>query len=390
MTTMTKPTTISAPEGTPFVDVERDFDASPAQVFRASTEPDLVARWLVPRELEMRLIEYDARPGGRYRYVHTDREGHEYGFRGVFHTVDQSRLIVQTFEYEGAPGMVSLESTTFEDLGGGTRLRTRTVFPSVESRDMFVASGMEHGVRDAMDQLAEVSRQAETEAETAGATAGERPSGVVMVDITMSLDGYVTAPGAGPDNGLGVGGKVLHTWAMGENTERDAEIIAETFGRTGAVIMGRRTYDVVDGPNGWGDERSYGGRMSVATVPPVFVVTHTAPEPDSVRLKDRFVFVTDGLESALAQARVAAGDKDVIIMGGGAIANAFLRAGLVDVLSLHVAPVVLGAGTPLFPPVEGDGTTGRLLLELTGSVSTPAAQHVTYRVLKEIKEVDGD
>lgn len=370
----TNPTTITAPPGTPFVDVERDFDATPAQVFRASTDPELVARWLVPRELEMRLIEYDARTGGRYSFVHTDREGREYAFRGVFHTVEPASLIIRTFEHDGAPGVVSLEATSFEDLGGRTRLRTRTVFPTVEARDEILAAGMEHGVRDSMDQLAEVS----------AAQPGEPAGGPVKVDISMSLDGFVTGPGAGPDRGLGVDGEVLHTWAMGEPTDREREILARTFDRTGAVIMGRNTYDVVDGPNGWGDEAGYGGRRSVMTGPPVFVVTHTAPDPDNVRLKDRFVFVTDGLDSALDQARAAAGGKDVVIMGGGAIANAFLRAGLVDVLSVHVAPVVLGAGTPLFPADEGDKQ--RVLLELMSADSTANAQHLVYRVVSEPDE----
>lgn len=210
-----------------------------------------------------------------------------------------------------------------------------------------------------------------------------QPGGQVMVDISMSLDGYVTAAGAGRDRGLGVGGEVLHIWAMGEHTDRDAEILAETFDRTGAVIMGRRTFDIVDGPNGWGEQRGYGGRRDAASAPPVFVVTHAAPEPDSVRLKDRFVFVTDGLDGALDRARAAAGDKDVVIMGGGATASAFLRAGLVDVLRVHVAPVVLGAGTPLFPRPQNGHSEPRVRLELTGSVATPAAQHLTYRVLNK-------
>lgn len=213
--------------------------------------------------------------------------------------------------------------------------------------------------------------------------ATRQPGGRVMVDISMSLDGFVTAADPGRDRGLGEGGEVLHTWAMGEHTEQDAEILAETFDRTGAVIMGRRTYDIVDGPNGWGEERSYGGRRDIAGAPPVFVVTHAAPEPADVRLKDRFVFVTDGLDSALTQARAAAEDKDVVIMGGGATASAFLRAGLVDVLRIHVAPVVLGAGTPLFPSAGNGHREQRVLLELTGSVATAAAQHLTYRVINK-------
>ena len=125
-------------------------------MFRAWTDPDLVPQWLGPRGLTMKLFEYDASPGGSYHYVHADDRG-EYGFRGVFHNVVPGELIVQTFEYDGAPTQVSLDTMTFEDLGGGrTRVHSRTVFPTVEGRDAMVASGMEHGLRDSMDRLDEV------------------------------------------------------------------------------------------------------------------------------------------------------------------------------------------------------------------------------------------
>jgi uncharacterized protein YndB with AHSA1/START domain len=151
----TNPTQITAPDGTPFIDVIREFDAPRNLVFRASTEPDLVARWLGPREMTMHVIEYDARPGGRYRYIHTAPGGAEAGFRGVFHTVTEP-LIIQTFEFEGAPGAVSLESTVLEDIGGRTRMRHNAVFPSVTARDQALAAGMEHGINDSMDRLAEL------------------------------------------------------------------------------------------------------------------------------------------------------------------------------------------------------------------------------------------
>jgi uncharacterized protein YndB with AHSA1/START domain len=242
-----KPTTITAQPGTPFIDVVRDFDATPAQVFRASTDPELVAHWLGPRELEIRVVEYDARPGGRYHYVHRDAEGNEYGFRGVFHTVTDGELIIQTFEFEGAPGQVSLESMTLEDLGGRTPLRTHAVFPSVEARDAAIASGMEHGIRDSMDRLAETI-----------VSGPHQNCSRVVVDISMSLDGYVTAAGVNLDHGLGAGGEILHAWAMDEKTPRDTELLEASVARTGAVIMGRRTFDFVDGPNGWHGDLGYG------------------------------------------------------------------------------------------------------------------------------------
>ena len=149
------PTHITAPDGTPFIEVVREFDAPRNLVFRASTDPGLVARWLGPRELTMRVIEYDVRPGGRYRYVQTAPDGSEYAFHGVFHTVTEP-LTIQTFEFEGAPGSVSLESTALEDVGGRTRMHHNAVFPSVAARDEALAAGMEHGINDSMDRLAEL------------------------------------------------------------------------------------------------------------------------------------------------------------------------------------------------------------------------------------------
>lgn len=150
-------TQITAPAGTPFIDVVREFDAPPELVFRAATDPDLVVQWLGPRELRMRIIEFDARTGGAYRYVHTDPGGDEYAFRGVFHTVNDNALIIQTFEFEEEPDSVALETMAFEDVGRGrTVLRQHSVFPTVAARDLAIASGMEGGITDSMDRLTEL------------------------------------------------------------------------------------------------------------------------------------------------------------------------------------------------------------------------------------------
>jgi len=146
-------TTINAPAGTPFVEVTREFDATPAQLFKVTTDPNLIADWLGPRGLDMTVESYDVRPGGSYRYIHKDESG-EYAFRGVFHAVEQDKLVIQTFEWEGAPGEVSLDKMTFEPTETGVRLHQRSVFPSIETRDLFVESGMEVGIRDSMDRLA--------------------------------------------------------------------------------------------------------------------------------------------------------------------------------------------------------------------------------------------
>lgn len=197
----------------------------------------------------------------------------------------------------------------------------------------------------------------------------------VVVDISMSLDGYVTGPGVDLANGLGDGGEVLHTWAF-EGNEADRAVLDAAFTQTGAVIQGRRLFDIIDGPHGWDDEVGYGAQPPGERPPPVFVVTHEAPA--TTRLGERFRFVTDGLDSAVRQAQEVANGKEIVVMGGGEICHAFLAAGLVDIVRLHVAPVVLGSGTRLFPV----DASARIDLELTEAVSTPAAQHLTYRVAK--------
>ncbi|GLU50109.1 SRPBCC family protein [Nocardiopsis ansamitocini] len=152
-----KPVTITARPDVPFIDVVREFDAPVASVYRAYTDPELVVRWLGPRELTMKLTEFDVREGGSWSYTHYDPEGNGYDFRGVFHSVVPDERLVQTFEFGGAPGHVSLDSATFEDIGGNrTRLVTHSVFQSVEDRDAMVAGDMERGVTDSMNRLAEV------------------------------------------------------------------------------------------------------------------------------------------------------------------------------------------------------------------------------------------
>jgi uncharacterized protein YndB with AHSA1/START domain len=153
---MTNPTTITAEPGTPFIEMTREFDATPQLLFRAQTEPELVARWLGPRRHGMRIDEYDVRVGGQYRYTHIADDGSEFGFRGVFHTVEPGVLVIQTWEWDGMPGYATLETARFEDLGGRTRLTTRSVFPTIEGRDMSVQYGMADGMTESMERLDEV------------------------------------------------------------------------------------------------------------------------------------------------------------------------------------------------------------------------------------------
>jgi dihydrofolate reductase len=194
----------------------------------------------------------------------------------------------------------------------------------------------------------------------------------VVIDISVSLDGYVTGPNVGLDTGLGDGGEALHDWVF-HGTDADSAVLDSAFEATGAVIQGRNLFDIIDGPGGWNEEMGYGAKPTGEVNPPIFVVTHSAPE--KTRLGDRFRFVGT-VEDAVEQARAVAGDKDVVVMGGGQVCHEVLAAGLADVLRLHVATVVLGDGTRLFPATAAPAVG----LELVECISTPAAQHLTYRV----------
>ena len=149
-------TKITADPGVPFIDIEREFDAPRELVYRAWTDPDLLAQWLGPRRLTMVIDEYDVRDGGRWRYTHNEADGTSYGFHGVFHGAPTLDGMVQTFEFEGAPGHVALDSIRFEERDGRTLSITHSVYQSVEARDAMVESGMEAGLTDGFSRLDEL------------------------------------------------------------------------------------------------------------------------------------------------------------------------------------------------------------------------------------------
>ncbi len=151
---MTNPLSVSAPEGLPFIDFEREFDAPVAAVFQAHKEPDLVKQWMGPRDYETDIEIYDFRTGGRWRFVQRNQDGEEYAFNGVFHVVRENEFAIQTFEFEMFPEAVSIESLTFEDLGDGrSRVRGHATYPSLEARDGMVSGGMETGMNDGYQRL---------------------------------------------------------------------------------------------------------------------------------------------------------------------------------------------------------------------------------------------
>jgi dihydrofolate reductase len=207
----------------------------------------------------------------------------------------------------------------------------------------------------------------------------------VRVHISTSLDGYVAGPNESRENGLGEGGERLHEWLVALKAWREASgmdggvenenspVFRDALANVGAEIMGRGKF----GPperGAWGDDPWNGWwGENPPFRKPVFVLTHHPREP--LTLADTtFTFVTDGIESALEQARAAAGDRDVYIGGGAKTINQYLAAGLVDEVELHVTPILLGSGARLFegvPPMD---------LELIRTIEAPGVSHLKYRV----------
>jgi len=149
---------VTAPAGTPFIEVEREFDAPRDLVYRAWTDPKLIVRWLGPRRLQMRIDYWElGEHGGSYRYIHSGEDGFEHAFHGSFHrTTADPYTLLQTFEYEGAPGYVSLDELRLVEAGGKTICHIRSVHQTVQARDAMVEAGMSEGMSDGFDKLDEL------------------------------------------------------------------------------------------------------------------------------------------------------------------------------------------------------------------------------------------
>jgi dihydrofolate reductase len=204
--------------------------------------------------------------------------------------------------------------------------------------------------------------------------------GKVSVDISMSLDGFIAGPNDSVENPLGDGGERIHEWVYdlaswrerhgiaGGRTDTDAEVLDEAFENTGAVVIGKRMFDVA---NGWGDNPPF--HM------PAFVITHDAREKLVKEGGTTFTFVTDGIESALDQARASAGDKDVSVAGGANIIQQYLSAGLLDEIQIHLVPVLLGEGIRLFDQLGAE----QIELERTRVIESPGVTHLRFRIVKD-------
>ncbi|MEP7020636.1 MAG: dihydrofolate reductase family protein [Pseudonocardiales bacterium] len=189
---------------------------------------------------------------------------------------------------------------------------------------------------------------------------------LVICDMSCSLDGYVTGPNDSRENPFGDGAGMLHDWMFDAATDEDRAILQEMLDGAGAVVMGRKSFDKNEGDGGWGDSGPVGDI-------PCFVVTHNQPDTSYPPV---YTFVTDGVASALEQAKSVAGDK-VVGLHGATVMQQALPLGLVDEIRVHVIPVLLGGGTPLFA-----GLASAISLERTQVQVTPAATHLKFRVVR--------
>jgi dihydrofolate reductase len=190
---------------------------------------------------------------------------------------------------------------------------------------------------------------------------------LVATSMSMSLDGFVTGPDPTAEQAFGGrNADVLHEWIFKNKTDEDAAVIDEMVAGAGAIVMGRLSFDTVGAVGGWGDEGPLGGT-------PTFVVTHHAPTEDYGSV---YTFVTDGVASAIAQAKAAAGDKTVGLHGAK-IPQQALELGLLDEINIHLVPVLLGDGIKMFEYLGR-----RVDLERTRVIATPSATHLRYKVLR--------
>lgn len=188
----------------------------------------------------------------------------------------------------------------------------------------------------------------------------------IIFDISMSLDGFIAGPNLSPQLPMGEGGEQLHDWLFAKKTGIDTEVINELIETSGAVIVGGRTYNL-------GIDSGWEGCSPFKV--PAFVLTRHVPE----KLIEGFTFVTSGIENAIIQAKAAAGDKNIWIMGGATIAQQYVKAGIPDEIHIHLIPVLLGSGTRLFDhPMPKQVELKKIKL-----IETPAATHLRYRVVRK-------
>ncbi len=189
--------------------------------------------------------------------------------------------------------------------------------------------------------------------------------GKLILNITTSLDGFIAGPDISEEQPMGLNGPKLHDWMFSHKTEADAALLNELIAATGAVILGHHTYATAIG-DAWAGVSPFHA--------PAFVLCDTHPQQTA----EGFIYVKEGIETALEKARSTAGDKDIWLMGGANVIQQYIKAGLVEEIHLHIAPLLLADGTRLFEHIGHNP----IQLDCVQTISTPAATHIRYKVIK--------
>lgn len=312
------PLEMTVPAGEPVIEYRRLLAAPPELVFRVFTEPEHLVHWRGPRELRMVACEIDLRAGGRYRYVHRAPDGGEHAFRGEYLEVRPPHRLVSTFEYEGAPGAVATETVFFQPAGEGMLVISRSVLPSLEARDLYLASGAERGLTDSFHRL---------DAHLAGA-AREGVRMRKLIEVThVSLGGVI-----GPSL----------EWAMPYLSSEHEAYGGDLLSGAGALLLGRRTYE--------GLSTAY-----TAMAPNPFVDRMNAiPKHVATRSLDRLGWNSTAIEGDLAESVAKLKEEPgghLLKYGDGPVDVPPMERGLIDEFHLLLTPVAVGDGQHMFESV---------------------------------------
>ena len=352
--------------------ISRVISAPRELVFEAFTEVRHLSRWWGPEGFTTTTRAFEFRVGGEWDFVMHGPDGTDYQeWISWTEIAPPERIALLHGESRDDPN--AFESVmTFAPDGAATRIEMRTVFPTKELRDEAVEKY--HAIEGGQQTLSNLAAYV-TEIVRKGV--GGLMAGKVFFSVSMSLDGFIAPESLG--DLMGQQWMELQQWIfpqrffrenlkLGEGGEegRDNDIARETFERTGASVMGKRMFDA--GEQAWPEEAPFHT--------PVFVVTHEQRDPWERPGGTTFHFVNDGIESALDQAREAAGDRDVRIAGGGATILEYVNAGLIDEFSIALSPVLFGSGIRLFEGVDA----GRVALEPVRAEPTQRVTHLTYAV----------
>lgn len=363
------------------VRVSRHIHAPPSRVFRAWTDPVHLGRWFGPDGFSVTTRHFDFREGGTWEFTMHGPDGTDYPNWIEWKSIIPGRAI-RYAQGTGPDDPGAFQTTvTFAEEGSGTLITLLSLFNTREERDLVVERfGAIEGGHQTLGRLAAIVEEPTPIPSPAPRSGAESPSpgGLVFFSVSLSLDGFM-APDWQSDRQWLEQWLKLQDWVFhqdffrrnlklgeGGETGTDNGVLEEVFQRTGATILGKRMFD--KGEHSWPEEAPFHT--------PVFVLTAQRRAPWVRPGGTTFHFVNDGIESALRQAREAAGPRDVRIGGGARTIQQFLDAGLVDEFHLAVAPVLLGAGERLFKRID----PSRMSLEVLPGGSSNRVNHLKYRV----------